>query len=121
MTLLIYQTYDCAITEPFEVLCKELEAIAGHNVLEALSLEVKLCHSETADNIGSMIQNVEKVLVKPGWSSLRRVSFKVSVTSSFVYDSAELAEELQSLLPNKYLSQLSILESVALSFSSYVV
>ena len=63
---------------PLAGLCEELEAIAGHNMPEALSFRIHVhCH-ETEDCIGSIIQGVEKVLVKPGWSALRTVSFKVS-------------------------------------------
>ena len=120
LSLLLYEKSDGIINLPFEELCEELEAMAGRNVLEVLSLEVKLYRDETADDIGSMFQNVEKVLVNPGWSSLRQVSFKVPIRYWLVKDSAELAEELQSLLPDKYLSRLSKLESVAFNFSSYV-
>ena len=74
---------------------------------------------ETVDVIGSMIQNVEKVPVKPGWSALRQVSFKVPVICCRV-DNA-LVEELQSLLPDKYLSHLSKLKSITLDCSSYIL
>ena len=120
LTLLLYEKSDGTINLPFEGLCEELEAMTGHYVLEALSLEVKLFRYEKTDDIGSMFQSVEKVLVNPGWSSLRQVSFKVPIRCWLVKDSAELAEELQSLLPDKYLNRLSKLESVAFNFSSYV-
>jgi hypothetical protein len=116
----LVEYHDGTINLPFEDLCEELEAMAGHNMLEVLSFEVKLFRNVTADDIGSMIQSLEKVLVKPGWSGLRQVSFKVPVVCCAVNRCAELAEKLQSLLPDKYLSHLSKLESVALSVSSYV-
>ena len=107
---------------PLAGLCDELEAMAGHNVLESLSFEVQVDGDETVDSIGSIIQKVEKVLIKPGWSALRQVFFKLSIACCQVSkeDSAELSEALQSL-PNKYLSHLSKLESVAFNFSAYVV
>jgi len=96
--------------------------MAGHNMLEALSFEVRVDGDETEDSIGSIIQNVEKVLVKPGWSSLRQVSFTFLIACCTVLkeESAKLSEALQSL-PDKYLSHLSKLESVAFKSSSYVV
>jgi hypothetical protein len=107
---------------PLAGLCDELEAMAGHNVLEALSFEVLVDSDETEDSIGSIIQKVEKVLVKPGWSALRQVSFKLSIACCQVAreESAKLSEALQSL-PDKYLSHLSKLESVAFNLSAYVV
>ena len=111
------------VNQPFNGLSEELEVMAEHNMLESLTLRVQVNRYETMDVIGSMIQNVEKVLVKPGWSKLRQVSFKVPVAccaSGKENTCAKLAEELQSLLPDKYLSHLSKLESVALKFSSYV-
>jgi hypothetical protein len=79
-------------------------------MLEALSLEVDVDGHESEDFIGSTIRNVEKVLVKPGWSALRQVSFKVAITCCLVSreDSAKLSEALQSL---PYLSHLSKFES----------
>ena len=107
---------------PLAGLCDELEAMAGHNMLEALSFEVRVNGDETEDAIGSIIQNVEKVLVKPGWPALKQVSFELSIACCQVSreDSAKLSEALQSL-PDKYLSQLSKLESVSFNFSAYVV
>jgi len=107
---------------PLAGLCGELEAMAGHNVLEALSFEVLVDGDETKDSIGYIIQKVEKVLVKPGWSALRQVSFKLLIACCQVSkeDSAKLSEALQSL-PEKYLSHLSKLESVTFNFSAYVV
>ena len=100
-------------------LCEELEAMAGHNMLEALSFEFGVGGRETEDFIGSIIQKVWEVLIKPGWSALRQVSFKVTIACCLVSreDSAELSEALQSL-PDKYLSHLSKLE---LNYSAYVV
>ena len=99
-------------------LCEELEAMAGHNTLEALSFEVLVDSRDTFDSVGSTIQEVENVLVKPGWSALRQVSFKLRVKDRG--GCAELTEALQSL-PDKYLSRLSILESVAFNYSAYPV
>ena len=98
---------------PLAGIWEELEPMAGHNVLESLSFKVKVDGHETVDFIGSVIQKVEEVLVKPGWSALRQVSFKMSCLTRV--DKAKL-EALQSL-PDKYLSRLSKLESVALSYS----
>jgi hypothetical protein len=103
-------------------LCEELEAMAGHNMLEALSFEVHVnCYYQRADSIGSIIQKVEKVLVNPGWPALRQVSFTVSMThwDKLLENHAEWSEALQSL-PDKYLSHLSKLESVAFNYSFYI-
>ena len=105
-------------------LSEELEAMAGHNILEALSFTCNVYvkeahHHDTEDSIGSLIQNVEKVLVKPGWSALRQVSFKVAISRYMVADSAGLSETLQSL-PDKYLSHFPKFESIAFSYSVYV-
>jgi hypothetical protein len=102
---------------PHGGLCEELEAMAGHNMLEALSFDVFASVGDTVDSIGSMFQKVEKVLVKSGWSALRQVSFKVTI--SCPVNSAKLSEELQSL-PDKYLSHLPKLESVTFNYSSHV-
>jgi hypothetical protein len=89
-----------------------LEAMAGHNMLEALSLEVLVLEERERETfIGSAFRIVEEALVKPGWSALRQVSFKVSIRSW----APELSEALQ-FLPDKYLSHLSKLESVAFSY-----
>ena len=95
-------------------LCEELEAMAGDNMLEALSLDVSVDDRETEDFIGSIIENVGKVLVNPGWSALRQVSFNVSIIDWG--DGPKLSKSLQSL-PDKYLSHLSKLESVAFNYS----
>ena len=99
---------------PLSGLCEELETMAGHNMLESLSFEIKVDSHETEDFIGSVIQKVEEVLVNPGWSNLRQVSFKVFCLTWA--DKAKL-EALRSL-PDKYLSHLSKLESVAFNYSA---
>ena len=107
---------------PLAGLCDELEAMAEYNMLEALSFEVQVDADETESSVGSIIQEVEKVLVKPGWSALRQVSFKLSIRCCQVSreDSAKLSEVLESL-PDKYLCHLSKLESVAFNFSVFNV
>ena len=109
LTVSIYDS----VPLPLSGLCEGLEAMAG-NMLEALSFEVHVDDHETEESIGSEVQRVEKVLIKPGWSSLRQVSFKVKIACWG--NSAKLYEELQSL-PDNYLSQLSRLESVTFNFS----
>ena len=103
---------------PLAGLCEELEVMAGHNTLEALFFEVLLSCYHTEDFVGSTIQEVENVLVKPGWPALRQVSFKLAVRDCG--GCAELIEALQSL-PYKYLNRLSKLDSVAFSYSAYTV
>ena len=100
---------------PLAGICEGLEAIAGHNMLESLSFEVLVDEDESEDFVGSEVQEVEKVLVKPGWSSLKQVSFKVTI--SCWGGSAKLCKALVQSLPDKYLSQISKLESVAFDFS----
>ena len=98
-------------------LCEELEAMAGHNMLEAFSFEVQIAYlgNDTEEAIGSTIQKVEKVLVKkPGWSALRQVSFKVTCSRVSWSDKAKFSEALQSL-PDKYLSHLSKKSTLLLS------
>ena len=100
--------------------------MAGHNMLEALSIVFHVDGHDTEDLIGSTIQKVEGVLVKPGWSSLSTVTFDVSVAYCLAPSclasredmSDELSEALQSL-PDKYLIHLSKLESVAFNYSAY--
>ena len=99
-------------------ICEELEALAGQNMLETLSLEVRVSSRRTEDFVGYTIQQLEKVLVKPGWSMLRQVSLKVSIMRPTSTISQTLCETLQSL-PDKYLSHLSNLESVAFDYSVY--
>ena len=106
--------------------CEGLEEMAGHNTLEALSIVFHVDGHDTEDLIGSTIQKVEGVLVKPGWSSLSTVTFDVSVAYCLASSclasredmSDELSEALQSL-PDKYLIHLSKLESVAFNYSAY--
>ena len=99
-------------------LYQELEVIAGHNVLEALSFKVDVDGHETENFIECIMRNVEKALVRPGWSALRQVSLKVSLACR--QDSTKLCEALQSL-PDKYLGHLSKLDSVVFNYSAYVV
>jgi hypothetical protein len=94
-------------------LCAELEAMAGNNMLEVFSFGITAEYEgiEAEEMIGSMFQRVEEILVKPGWFALRRVSFKVSIPSSMT----DFFKALQSL-PDRYLSHLSKLESVAFNY-----
>ena len=62
--------------------------------------------------IGSKVQKVESVLVKPGWSALRQVSFTLKFTLTDFLEQQKLCEMLRSL-PDKYLSH----ESVTFNFS----
>ena len=99
-------------------ICEELEAMAGDNMLETLYFEVSVVvDDDTEDFVGSIIQKVENVLVKPGWSGLRRVTFKLRIP--YVRNKRNFCERLQSL-PDKYLSHLSKLKSVAFNYSAYV-
>ena len=97
-------------------LCRGLEVLAGHNMLEALSFEIHVAGYDTENSVGYEVQRVEKVLVKPGWSALRQVSFQLF---THFEGARKFSEELQTL-PNKYLSHLSKLESVAFNFSTSV-
>ena len=106
------------LPSPFAGLCEELKSMAGYNRLEVLSFEVLVDSRRTFNYVGSTIQEVENVLVKPGWAALRQVSFKLAVRDCG--GCAELTEALQSL-PDKYLSHLSKLESVAFNYSAYTV
>jgi hypothetical protein len=112
--------YDQSLS-PLAGLCEELDTIAGYNMLEALSFEVNVDGHETEIFVGSYIQNLGKVLVKPGWPALKQVSFNVSIACCLASneDNAALCEALQSL-PDKYLSHLSKLESVTVNFSASV-
>ena len=103
---------------PLAGLCEELEAMAGHNALEVLSFGVLVDSHYTEDSVGSTIQEVENTLVKPGWSALRKISFKLQIIDR--RGRTKFTEELQSL-PDKYLSRLPNLESVAFNYSAYVV
>ena len=100
---------------PLAGLCEGLEAMAGHNNLEALSFEIHVDEHEPEDSVGFEVQRVEKVLVKPGWSALRQVSLKVTIAC---WGGGEkLYKTLLKCLPEKYLSHLLKLESVAFNFS----
>ena len=106
-------------------LCEGLEAMAVHNKLEVLSIALCIGYGDdvTEDSVGSILQNMERVLVKPGWSALRQVSFRVDISGFWRVSresSARLSKALQSL-PDKYLSQLSKLESVAFNYSARLV
>ena len=103
-------------SSPLWEICKELEAFAGHNLLETLSFVTFLSNLVTEDSIGSLFQEMETVLVKPGWSMLRQVSFKVSITP--FEGSQNLSVALQSL-PDKYLKRLSKHESIAFDYAVF--
>ena len=104
---------------PLAELYDELEAMVGHNTLEVLSLKVCVeAHHRDYSAIGSTIQKVENILVKPGWSALRQVSFKLPIRYRCHGEDPEFIKALQSL-PDKYLSHLSKLESVAFNYSAY--
>jgi hypothetical protein len=106
---------------PDPVLWEELDAMAGHNMVEAPSFKAIVDGDETEDFIGSEFQKVEEALVKPGWSSLRQVSFKVFIGScGRPGRGPELSEALQ-FLPDKYLSHFSRLESVAFSYECNLI
>ena len=115
LTVPLYQHH----VPPLAGLCEELEAMAGHNTLEVLSFGVCVEAHHSEYFVGSTIQKVENVLVKPGWSALRQVSFKLLVIPW--EGSADLTEALQSLdsLPDKYLNHLPKLESVVFDYSVY--
>ena len=95
-------------------ICEELKALAGDNMLEALSFKVRVIFADTVGFVGSIIQKVENVLIKPGWCTLSQVSFKLLVLT---YDSLELCEALQSL-PDRYLNHLTKLDSVTFNYSA---
>ena len=90
-------------------LFETLEAMTGNNMLEVFSLELLPKGSETEDFIGSTFQAVEEMLIKPGWSALRQVSFKVASMRPDLFDA------LQSI-PERYLSHILKLESVYFSY-----
>ena len=82
--------------------CEELEMMAGRNMPEALTFEVKVIGDETEDFIASVFQKEEEILVKPGWSALRQVYFKVSCSNGTPMSRSQL--EALECLPDKYLS-----------------
>jgi hypothetical protein len=99
---------------PLGGLCRELEAMAGNNILEALCFVIYIEVDDTEETIGPTIQNLETALLKPGWSTLRRVSITLICTDSVsVEEGTKINDGLQSLSDN-YLSQLS--EAVELEY-----
>ena len=109
------------VSTPARQFCEELEAMAGHNVLEALSFAINICSSEKTENdaddfVGTIIQNVGEIVVKTGWSDLRQVSFKV------VRHARKGRAKLKALqsLTDKCLDHISKLESVQVTFSCEV-
>ena len=77
-TVSLYDEFlDLLLPLPLSGLCNKLEAIVGHNIMEALSFEIDVDGHETAIFVGSMIHNLEMVLVKSGWSALKRVSINI--------------------------------------------
>ena len=115
------ETYGDEFAQPFEALWEGLEALAGHAMLEVLMFEIQIVsdYHETEVAIGFFIENVEKVLAKPGWSALRQVKFNVPVAPCLVKEKAEFLS-LQYLFGG-YLSYPSKLEYVAFTFSGYNV
>ena len=102
-------------------ICEELEALAEHNMLEAFKVRVDINSGDSISTegfIGSIFQKVENLLVKPGWSALRRVSFKVAILG-WNRNAEKLCEALQSL-PDKYLNHLSKLDSVSFNYQAYL-
>ena len=90
-------------------------------MLEAFTLRVEINSDDsisTESFIGSIFEKVENILVKPGWSALRRVSFKLLTSGWDQGIATRLCEALQSL-PDKYLSHLSKLESVTFDYQAY--
>ena len=99
-------------------LWEELDAMAGLIMLESLSFKFQVNGNQTEDFVGSILRNMEEVLVKPGWS-LKQVSLKIEVIPTEDRDSAEFIEALQSL-PDKCLSHFPKRESFTFNFSAYV-
>ena len=92
---------------PLGGFCRELEAMAGRNRLEELIFEIYLESKDKEDFIGSIVQNVERVLLRPGFPALRRVIFSFHcLEPRSRRDAEELNEILESSLPEKYLSNL---------------
>ena len=112
------KTLSLSGSPPLAGLCEELEAMAGHYTLEALSIifYVEILDHDTEDSIGSSIQKVGRVLVRPGWSTLRHVSFNFSCWWLTYEAKLSMSEALQCL-PDKYLSHLSELDSVSFNYS----
>lgn len=122
--LVLTVLYDCNnfVPLPLTRLYEELEAIAGHNMLDTLSIEIQIDGDETEDTVASILQGVEEILFKPGWSALRRVSFIVTIYClvASMEDSIKLYDVLQSL-PDKHLSRLPNVKSFDFNFSIDVV
>ena len=87
-------------------------------MLEALSFDILVDEGETEDFVGSQAQRVEEVLIKPGWSALRQVSFKITIACCGGNDSELYKALLLQSFPDKYLSHLSRIESVAFNLSA---
>ena len=100
----------------FEELWEGLEAMAGNNILEALSFEAHAKGFIEENSIGSEVRRMEKVLVKPGWSALRQVSFKVTIAR---HRNGPLNKALVQSPPDKHLSHLLKLESVIFNYSTH--
>ena len=65
-----------SFSQPLEGVCEGLEALAGHNMLEAISFKIKISadYDETVGATGSLIQDVAvtiPILIKhsPRWRS----------------------------------------------------
>jgi len=92
---------------PLAGFCKELEAMAGRNILEEVVFELFLDVKDKEESIGPIVQNVERAVLRPGFPALRRVIFKFHcLERRSERDAAELTEALESSLPEKYLSHL---------------
>ena len=109
--------YPFPVFPPLAGLCEELEAMAGHNTLEVFSFELLVDSRDRVESIGSTIQKVENILVKPGWSALRQVSFKFQLD---FWEKADYTKVFQ-LIPDEYLSHLPKHESIAFHFSAYTL
>ena len=95
-------------------ICEELEAWAGHDMLEALSIEASVTRHDTEDFIASIFQKVVSVLVKPGWSSLRQVPLYTQ--------SSALTAQSYSWRNNLYSINISVAfrnSSLAFNYSTY--
>ena len=103
---------------PLGRLCEGLDGMAEHNMLEALSFDILVDEGETEDFVGSQVQRVEEVLIKPGWSALRQVSFKITIACCGGNDSELYKALLLQSFPDKYLSHLSRIESGAFNLSA---
>ena len=92
---------------PLGGFCRELEAMAGRNILEEVIFEIFLELGDKEEVIGPIVQNVEKALVRPGFPALQRVIIKFSCLERMSNsDEEKLAAMLESSIPEKYLSNL---------------